>query len=71
MKRVLLILLLTIIMTVAAGIPAYAVDLELPNDKVIENLPDQAGKATKSGKITQETCPICGGTVCVPPCPNA
>ena len=71
MKRLLLVIIIALVLTVATGIPALAVDLELPNGKVIEDLPDQAEKATKSGKVTiDRTCPICGGYPCIPPCPG-
>ena len=69
MKRILLVLIVALILTVATGIPALAVDLELPNGKVIEGLPDQAENATKSGKIKDVTpCPYCGYYPCIPPC---
>ncbi len=63
MKKTFLALILALTLTMAIGLPAFAVDLELPNGKTVEGLPDAAENAGNSGVVEPPT------SGCeVPPC---
>ncbi len=40
----------------AIGLPALAVDLELPNGNTVEGLPDEAENAGNSGDVAEPDC---------------
>ena len=70
MKRVFLVLIVALILTLATGLPVSAVDLQFPNGKTVEGLPDEAANAGRSGMV-YEACPYGCTPPCAPPCPNA
>ncbi len=65
MKIILLALIVALTLTMAIGLPALAVDLELPNGNTVEGLPDEAENAGHSGVVNPDECdptvpPGCG-----------
>lgn len=63
MKKIFLALIIAMTLTMAIGLPALAVDLDLPNGNTIEGLPDEAGNAGYSGVVGEPCEPPdpCGG----------
>ena len=58
MKRLLLVLIVAVALSVATVSPALAVTLVLPNGNTVEGLPDAAANAGNSGLVgTGPTCP--------------
>lgn len=70
MKRVFLLLFVALVLLVVTALPALALDLELPNGKTVEGLPDEAENAGNSGIVVPDDCVSCGipSCTCDPPC---